>query len=510
LRSSFEELQLRLSESGLARAFERIVDLTTDLIRKFSNLSDRTLSIITVIAGVAAAIGPLLIAVGSIIKFIPILTAGLASIKVAFLALTGPIGLIAVAVAATAFAVIQNWDAIKKTFEDSGLKDIIIELLDNIKELAFVLASNFKKSFLSAKDSVVEFLDIIKPLTNFLRDQLIKQVKFLAEVVSQAFGFIADLIKGDFSTAFLRLEIILLSVFKRITEAIQPLLEFIGLGNKLDGVLNKIDSTIANNKAIIAGRDAYKNYKEEVVETTEEVEKLASAISSLPVAGLGGGGRTQETAIGGGEDRNPLAAGLPIITPQGQVEATNTLQSFYDESGEIIEQGNSSIVDQFAQLNTSLSQILEEGLGNTLGDVSFAIGDALASGANVVESAGSALLNGLAGILNQLGQLAIGAGLTIEAIRKSLSSLQGIGAIAAGVALVALAGIVSSAARGLAGGFGSGGGGSVGGSGGGGSGQTISGTGLGLSDPNREIRLVAETDGNKLKYIIDQSQFYSN
>jgi hypothetical protein len=109
--------------------------------------------------------------------------------------------------------------------------------------------------------------------------------------------------------------------------------------------------------------------------------------------------------------------------------------------------------------------ILEKGIENTLGDVAFAIGNALGEGTNALQAGGAALLSGIARTLNELGQLAIGAGVTIEAIKEALKSLNGPVAIAAGVALIALSGFVSSQANKLSGRFGGGGGGSSAGSG---------------------------------------------
>jgi hypothetical protein len=105
------------------------------------------------------------------------------------------------------------------------------------------------------------------------------------------------------------------------------------------------------------------------------------------------------------------------------------------------------------------SKIIEQGIEGTLGDVGFAIGRALGEGTNALEAGGAALLNGIARILNDLGQLAIGTGITIAAIKEALKSLNPVVAIAAGVALIGLAGFVSAQANKLSGGFGGGGGG---------------------------------------------------
>jgi hypothetical protein len=207
-------------------------------------------------------------------------------------------------------------------------------------------------------------------------------------------------------------------------------------------------------------------------------------------------------------------------------DSNNVLKESLQGSGITIEQFYAAIANGadkgFSSLNefvTSLSEtqafinqtfaILEQGAENTLGDVAFAIGDALASGGNVIKAAGASLLGGLAGILNQLGQLAIGAGIAIESIKTALKSLSGPVAIAAGVALVALAGFVSNKAKSLGGSRGGGGGGggsSVGSSGvGGGSSFVGGGAQGGLFAQNRDLNGELVVRGQDLVYVFGQA-----
>jgi hypothetical protein len=120
---------------------------------------------------------------------------------------------------------------------------------------------------------------------------------------------------------------------------------------------------------------------------------------------------------------------------------------------------NEFIVDlaKSQQFFNEAFSILEAGIENTIGDVAFAIGEAFANGGNALKAGGSALLGGMAAVLNQLGQLAIQAGITIAATRKSLETLNPVFAIAAGVAMIALAGYLSAKSQALAGNFGGGG-----------------------------------------------------
>jgi hypothetical protein len=178
----------------------------------------------------------------------------------------------------------------------------------------------------------------------------------------------------------------------------------------------------------------------------------------------------------------------------GAAEGFDSLDSFI-----------SSLSDTQNFINETFN-ILEQGAENTLGDMAFAIGDALASGGNVIKAAGGALLGGLAGILNQLGQLAIATGLAVEGIKTALKTLNPAVAIGAGVALIALAGFVSNKAKSLGGSKGSGGGVSSVGSSGVGGGTSFAGGGQGgLFQQNKELNGELVVRGQDLVYVFAQA-----
>jgi exonuclease VII small subunit len=164
-------------------------------------------------------------------------------------------------------------------------------------------------------------------------------------------------------------------------------------------------------------------------------------------------------------------------------------------------------LSSLTNFRNQVSEILSNGVANTIGDFAFSIGEALGNGTSVVKAAGAALLGGLAGVLNQLGQLAIGTGIAIGGIKKALQTLNPVAAIAGGVALIALAGFVSSKARSLSGNFVGGGGSSIGTSGvGGGSGSAFAGGAVGgIFDQNREFNLVSVVRGNDIVLVSERA-----
>lgn len=102
--------------------------------------------------------------------------------------------------------------------------------------------------------------------------------------------------------------------------------------------------------------------------------------------------------------------------------------------------------------NNQFSDLVGNGLGETLGNLGASIGDALANGGNVLEAAGQSMLSSLGGVLVDLGKLAIATGTGIAAVKKALATLNPVVAIGAGVALIALGSIFKSKAASIGGG----------------------------------------------------------
>ncbi len=121
----FQESMKQLGQqfgSIILPAFTGVVQKLNGLITAFGQLSPETKKIIVIVAGLAAAIGPLLFAMGAVASAIPAITAG-------FAALTGPVGLVIAALAAVAYVVIDNWDVIKKYLVD--IANYFVDLYNN-------------------------------------------------------------------------------------------------------------------------------------------------------------------------------------------------------------------------------------------------------------------------------------------------------------------------------------------------------------------------------------------
>ena len=126
----------------LLPAFTKIVTAANLIIDKFIALDDTTKKTILIVAGLAAAIGPVLLALGTLITLAP-------ALGTAFTVMTGPVGAVVAALAAVAYVIVNNWKPIKKAVnqvinyfidlynESLGFR-IIIETIGVAFELAFI------------------------------------------------------------------------------------------------------------------------------------------------------------------------------------------------------------------------------------------------------------------------------------------------------------------------------------------------------------------------------------
>jgi hypothetical protein len=255
-------------------------------------------------------------------------------------------------------------------------------------------------------------------------------------------------------------------------------------GNAIDNILPKVKQTFEEFSKLqdIANEKIFRQFAEEANAFNKELDetiRLAKALESIDLS-KDLAARTPRGIV----DNNILLDGPPVI-----------------EIPDIDESSRSRFIASLRAFNDEASAIISNGIQMTIGDFAFSIGEALGNGANVLKAAGGALLNGIAQIANQLGQAAIAIGVGMIAIQQAFSNP--FTAIAAGVALIALAGFISSKVPKITSG---GAGGGVGTSGVG-AGSSFTGTGGTGFSAERNINLVGSfrIAGSDLLYVIDQS-----
>lgn len=169
---------------------------------------------------------------------------------------------------------------------------------------------------------------------------------------------------------------------------------------------------------------------------TPQVDGVQNFITTSGLKDL----NTIETFNGKVDQFKNKLKGLP-----GEISTSlkNITNSFSTETAKM-----NAILDKF---NTDMNKIIEGGIVQTLAGLSESIGEAFASGGNVIATVGKSLLSTLGGVLVELGKMAITTGVGILAIQTSLKSLNPYVAIAAGAALIALGGAVKGSVKNLGG-----------------------------------------------------------
>jgi len=112
--SAFEAVNLAIANTGLLDFATNIALRVADMMRAIANLNPIVLRFGVVIAGIAAAAGPTLIALGTFLKLLPAIKVAIITARVAMITMLGPIALIGLAIGALYVAWNQNWGGIQE------------------------------------------------------------------------------------------------------------------------------------------------------------------------------------------------------------------------------------------------------------------------------------------------------------------------------------------------------------------------------------------------------------
>lgn len=166
LKSSLDVLSVSFGEI-LAEYIQPIIDKVQELIDWFNSLDDDTKQMIVTIALVAAALGPVLMILGTLIGTIgqliiygPVVVGAIGAVVAAI----GPFVAIAAAAVAAGMAIYYNWDTIKaKAIE---LKETVVNKFNEFKEGVVNAIENTKQMAIqkweSMKASVTNTVDQLK------------------------------------------------------------------------------------------------------------------------------------------------------------------------------------------------------------------------------------------------------------------------------------------------------------------------------------------------------------
>ena len=216
LTSALEGAAIELSEV-LIPAIKGITEFITGAVRAFSNLDSRTKTISVVVAGLVAAIGPLLLILGGLFSAISTIISVMSVVGPIIAAISGPIG-IAIAIIGALIAagvfLINNWDAVVLFFTETvpaklqqflafmgSLPGKIIEFLKTLPErIGFILGLMVGTAIRKGSEFVDSFVNFIKELPGkvlaFIVEMNVKAFQKFTEIVQFAKNAGRNLVDG--------------------------------------------------------------------------------------------------------------------------------------------------------------------------------------------------------------------------------------------------------------------------------------------------------------------------
>lgn len=261
------------------------------------------------------------------------------------------------------------------------------------------------------------------------------------------------------------------AVYERQIERIQKgLLNFSGTDSQ-GKTYNRNEEVIANLRQLIKEAKALESGKRMLFELPKRTDKngnLTDELKPKTVAAL-----PREAEMVGNARAGILANGFdPVAQAQRYKVAVAEIEGAFNSSGiesamarfstliadgMNIEDAKNKVLGSLHDLNDGVREILKAGAVDILAGTGEWIG-AMASGMAQANDLPKMLLGTLGGVAQQLGRLAIGIGVGMESIKETFRNLTGIGAIAAGVGLIALGALFKAGASRIGGQLGGGGG----------------------------------------------------
>lgn len=314
----------------LVAAFARIEQVLTPIVKAFLDLSPPVQTAAIAITGIAAAAGPLLFALGGLVKMLPLIGGGIKALGIA----TGPVGITIAAIAAAGVLIYENWDTIGPMLERLGAKftEVLGPRLQNLIEtvkttLTELWEGPLGEGLRGAGEVLAAFGEVAAEVLGEVLPRIlagaVEVVTMTFDQIGHALQFVSSVLTGDFAGAWQAAKDFLqgaVTGMLRIVEAVFP--ELAQLGRDI------INGIVAGIKA--APGAVYDALMRVIGNGVERVKEFLG-INSPSLLFMGFGRNITEGLAIGIEDRLPMV--VQAMQEMGDVTETQgarVVRSFED------------------------------------------------------------------------------------------------------------------------------------------------------------------------------------
>lgn len=279
LKSKAESIAITIGDK-LSPYIKKFVGVLQGWADKINNLDDKQMDMIVKIAGVAAAVGPVLLIVGkavktfgTVVRTVGKVTKAIGTVRKGFSAAGKIFGLLNIkvliviaviaALAGIAYLVYKNWDKIKAFF---------IGLGEKFKEFGQKVKDTFERIKTKCTETVTNIIGKVKGFVGKMIDSggvigavfqdIRNRISALKEIFSNVIGFIKNVFTGNWKAAWENVKGIFSGIFHGLIAAAKaPLNGVIGLINGAIGAINKIHVKIPDWVPGIGGKEFGASFK---------------------------------------------------------------------------------------------------------------------------------------------------------------------------------------------------------------------------------------------------------
>jgi len=470
LSSASEGAMIQIGEL-VSVALRPLIEMATKIISSFNNMNPTIKKLVVGFALATATIGPAILAVGGLVRTFVLLKGVMMAANPALLAVGVAIGVIGAVMMASSSAMEgATGELIRHKTEANSLLAVIGDT--NVsQETRNALIEKFNGKFGTYIGNIDKEKTSVKELGEFqtkFNEALAKKIqiagaeKVLTREMEKAAQIQADLI--DLETRRVKLETQRQKLVAQ-NDIANTADDELNLKNSIDSVTESIARKTGESKKLIekvgglsleletmnptmattatATTDAgdaaagavpkVDKLKDSYADLLKEVEKLTDEQNSITYEAT-----SESRFMAGFKENLQFLPKMEPVTEDDLVEP---------EVFEKVPKGFAKMTLAAQDFSENVSAAINSAAINFAIGIGQMLGSAMAGGAGF-KNFGQFALQTLAGLLHSIGEIAIATGVGLLAIKTSLESLGGVGAIAAGIAMIALAsGITTSLAN---------------------------------------------------------------